>query len=281
MNGFWLILLAVFAAAGYFFAPRLFGFPRLKKVRYKTTPQGDLWLHIYMPPRQAAKPPPALLYFYGGGWVEGRVSQFQTQARHMAKAGVVVALAQYRVSSREGTAPDSAVEDAFDAFAYLLDSARDWNVDPQRIAIGGSSAGGHLAACVSLCQPPHELQLKTRPAIMLLLNPVLDLYTVTAELEFTCGEIALVDELERKGLRQQLSPQQQSFSKAPPTYMLYGSEDPLKKQGEYFTQKMLEHNKDVQSVSVPGQRHSFFNHPPHNLQVADELLLFLRKQGWV
>lgn len=280
----WLIFVvtAIVAVAVLFvFRTQLVFGVRIRKRRYKITPQGDLWLHIYSPRGAAQGDLPALVYYYGGGWVEGRINQFHSQAKHMAAAGMCLVLVQYRVKSREGTAPDSAVEDAFDAYSYIVERAASLNIDSERIAAGGNSAGGHLAACVSLCDAPHGIQLKRRPALLLLLNPVLDLFTASAELEFTCGEMALIDTLERKGLRKQLSPQQQSLHNAPPTYLLYGTEDPLRQQGECFLKEMQRLDRLVVYRTVKDQRHSFFNRPPYQLRVANDLLMFLQERGWL
>lgn len=99
-------------------------------------------------PAGARQPMPCLLVFHGGGWIQGDKRQFRPLVEFIAEEGYVAATVQYRLS-RPG--PDNPhpwpaqIEDAKCAVRYMRAHAAKWNVDPDRIAALGFSAGAHLA----------------------------------------------------------------------------------------------------------------------------------------
>lgn len=120
---------------------------------------------------------PALLWLHGGGMVIGSNSQDDSTNIAFARTlGITVASVEYRLSP-EHKAP-AALEDAYAALSWLVDHAEDRGIDPGRIAIGGQSAGGGLAAgLVLLAHDRGEI----RPAFQLLVYPMIDDRTVTRE----------------------------------------------------------------------------------------------------
>ncbi len=119
----------------------------------------------------AAGPLPALLWIHGGGYVIGSAAQDDALCRHLAdELGAVVAAVDYR-RAPEHPFP-APLEDCHDALVWL---AGQDGVDPQRVAIGGASAGGGLAAGLALLA--HERQQVT-PILQLLIYPMLDDRTV-------------------------------------------------------------------------------------------------------
>jgi acetyl esterase len=110
-------------------------------------PEGEIPLRIYTP--DGSGPFPALLYFHGGGWVIGTLDTHDSLCRAMANgAACIVVSVDYRLAP-EHKFP-AAVEDVYAATKWASDNAHRINVDPARIAVGGDSAGGNLAAVVSL-----------------------------------------------------------------------------------------------------------------------------------
>lgn len=111
------------------------------------TPVGVIPARLYTPPNAGACDP-ALVYYHGGGWVIGDLEVFDGPCRQMAReAGVKVISVDYRLAP-EHRFP-AAVEDAVAAFRFVRQHAERLGIDGRRIAVGGDSAGGNLAAVVA------------------------------------------------------------------------------------------------------------------------------------
>ena len=111
---------------------------------------GPLTLRIYRP--EGDRPQPALVYFFGGGWTLGAIDTADAICRTLANAvPCTAAVVGYRLAP-EHKFP-AAVEDCHAATRWVAEHAAQIGVDPTRIAVGGDSAGGNLAAVVSvLCR---------------------------------------------------------------------------------------------------------------------------------
>ncbi|HEY2551085.1 MAG TPA: alpha/beta hydrolase, partial [Streptosporangiaceae bacterium] len=110
-------------------------------------PGGELPLRLYRPAGQ--RPLPVLLYFFGGGWVLGTIDTADGVSRSLANAaGALVAVVGYRLAP-EHPFP-AAVDDCYAAVRWVARHAAQIGADPGRIAVGGDSAGGNLAAGVAL-----------------------------------------------------------------------------------------------------------------------------------
>jgi acetyl esterase len=152
-------------------------------------PAGALPLRIYSPQGLASGPSPGLIYFHGGGMVAGSIETHDPIARSLcAASGVRVISVGYRLAP-EARFP-AALEDAMAATGWIARHAAELGIDDRRLAIGGDSAGGTLAAAVcqvSVAQhgPPLALQF--------LLCPILD-YAGDGESRRTLASGYLVDE---------------------------------------------------------------------------------------
>jgi acetyl esterase/lipase len=131
---------------------------------------GSASVRLYRP--AAAEPRPGLLWIHGGGYVIGSAAQDDAVCRHFADTiGLVVASVDYRLAP-ESPFP-APLEDCYEALTWL---ARRPDVEPGRIAVGGASAGGGLAAALALLAHERgEVQL----AFQLLTYPMLDDRTAT------------------------------------------------------------------------------------------------------
>jgi acetyl esterase len=132
-------------------------------------------VRTYRPPGDG--PLPAVVYLHGGGWVLGRLADYDALLDAMAtRSGCLIASVEYRM------APESKfpvpVEDCYAALAWVADHADEVGVDPARIAVAGDSSGGNLAAAVALMARD-----RGGPAIALqvLVYPVIDCHLDAAE----------------------------------------------------------------------------------------------------
>ena len=109
----------------------------------------ELRLHGYKPKDwKASDRRPAIVLFFGGGWVGGTPKQFQPHAKYLASRGMVAFCAEYRTKKRGDATPFDCEADGREAVRWVRANANDWGIDPRRIAAGGGSAGGHVAAAV-------------------------------------------------------------------------------------------------------------------------------------
>lgn len=108
---------------------------------------GRIRVRILVPPGPG--PHPLYVFIHGGGWVNGTVEEREPRCRAVcAKARCVVASIEYRLAP-ENQFP-TAPEDCWAALCHLVERADELGVDPDRIAVGGESAGGNLAAALCL-----------------------------------------------------------------------------------------------------------------------------------
>ena len=129
----------------------------------------DTRLRIHRP-RRLAEPAPALLWMHGGGYFMGNVEQDDRRCMAIARElGITVAAVAYRLAP-EHVAP-AALEDAYACLGYLCDDTAAQHVDPTRIALGGTSAGGGLTAGLALLALDRG---EYQPVFQLMAYPVLD-----------------------------------------------------------------------------------------------------------
>ena len=130
-------------------------------------PGGDLKVRIYRPQNSSA-PAAVLVYFHGGGWVVGNLESHDHLCRYLAaKSGVVVVAVDYRLAP-EHKFP-AAYQDCLAATRWAAASALELGLDAKRMAVGGDSAGGSLAATIALAVrdegwPMLRLQLLLYPS---------------------------------------------------------------------------------------------------------------------
>jgi len=121
--------------------------PRVEDLRVPTRDGAELGARLFAPAGET--PLPVLLYFHGGGFTIGSVATHEALCRHLAHlARCAVMSVGYRLAP-EAPFP-TAVDDAWDSLAWLRDHAAALRLDPQRIALGGDSAGGTLAAVTAI-----------------------------------------------------------------------------------------------------------------------------------
>jgi acetyl esterase/lipase len=267
--------LVVVACGGIAFtaanAPALFGeFDRRADVPYGTRPRQQL--DVYSP--WHAKDKPIIVFWYGGGWENGRKSQYRFVGAALAKAGYVAVLPDYRLY------PDvkfpAFVQDGAEALAWVASHAAEIGGDPKRIYVAGHSAGAHLAAM--LAYDPSKLERVGLPADTVrgfiglsgpyALDPNNETYRAIFAAPFTHAD---------------WQPTQLARTGAPPALLLHGEADEV-----VYVAHARKMAAALESIGVPvtlrtyeGRGHrdtvaAFAVPAPHKLPVLEEIRRFAK-----
>jgi acetyl esterase len=242
--------------------------PELPGARVETFKRiGDTKLNLYiyepenLPPGEKR---PAIVFFFGGGWRSGSPKQFQQQCQYLASRGMVAITADYRVASRHQVKAVDCVRDAKSAIRWVRAHADKLHVDPNRIAAGGGSAGGHLAAAIGTIkefdEADEDSSVSSRPDALLLYNPALVLAPVDG-LSLDADRIASLKD--RLGVEpRELSPYHHVTAGAPPTAIFHGTADKTvpHASAEIFERAMKEAGNRCTLHSYADQGHGFFNY---------------------
>jgi acetyl esterase/lipase len=216
---------------------------------------------------------PAVVFFFGGGWNSGKVSQFERHSRYLASRGMVAFVADYRVKSRQGVAPNACVEDAKSAVRWIRQNADRLGIDPGKVIAGGGSAGGHVAAAAGICEgfenETEDLTISSKPVALLLYNPV---YDNSEKDGYGYSRI--------KEWFPAISPAHNITEDDPPTIVFLGSKDqhiPVA-VAEAFRDKLDANGIQNELHIYDNQPHGFFNKGDEfadTLQKTDEFLVKL------
>jgi acetyl esterase len=224
---------------------------------------GDVPVRIYRP--EGDGPFPLLVWYHGGGWVIGSVAGADATCRRLAaQAGAVVVSVDYRLAP-EHPFP-GPVEDCYAATRWAVEHAAEWDADASRLAVGGDSAGGNLAAV--MCLAARE---RTGPDIrfQLLVYPVTDLlmsypsitengegYLLTADtMRWFVGHY-LGDADPKDPLASPLYAD--DLSGLPPALVITAEYDPLRDEGEAYGVALEQAGVAVTARRFAGQIHGFF-----------------------
>ena len=244
---------------------------------------GDTELKVWVfdqAPKQTA-PRPAIVFFFGGGWTGGSPTQFEPQSRHLAERGMIAIVADYRVKTRQDAKPADCVSDAKACVRWVRANAARLGIDPDRIAVGGGSAGGHLAASVAtlpgLDDAKDDKSVSCLPNALVLYNPGtvmapfpgLDLKGFGAGLDkarFGCEPT-------------EISPLHHVAKGAPPTIVFHGKADTTVPYAtvEKFAAVMKAAGNRCELVGYEGEKHGFFNQSKYaeTLAATDDFLVSL------
>ena len=240
-------------------------FEGAEKAVYKTVGDVKLHLHIFRPVKQKANAP-AIVFFFGGGWKGGTPKQFEQQCRYLANRGMVAMTAEYRIRNLHGTLANACVEDGKSAVRWIRANAKKLGVDPNRIAAGGGSAGGHVAACAGVIEgleaKGDDGKISSVPNAMVLFNPPCVMAPVPERKDFLNPK-NIAGLRERMGVPlEQLSPWHHVRKGLPPTLVLHGEADTTVKfwTAESFVRKMKKAGNRAELAAYQGEPHGFFNY---------------------
>jgi acetyl esterase len=228
---------------------------------------GEIGARFYTPVAAGSAPLPALVYFHGGGFVLGDLDTHDTLCRALAaEAGCKVISVDYRLAP-EHKFP-AAVEDAYAATKWVEDNASQIGIDPNRIAVGGDSAGGTLAAVVT-----QLAKAKGAPKLIyqLLFYPVTQLRDDTPSRQRFADDVILHKRalawLREQYLAPEASPDDprvaplaaSDLAGLPPAYVLTAGCDPLLEEGRQYADRLREAGVPVEYVCYDQMVHGFIN----------------------
>jgi acetyl esterase/lipase len=223
---------------------------------YKNIGGYKLQLHIFNPPNHKANDSrPAIIFFFGGNWKTGSPKQFFPHCRYLATHGMVAISAEYRVKNKHGTTPFECVKDGKSAIRWVRIHSAELGIDSQRIAAGGASAGGQVAAAAgtvkSFDESNENLKISSKPNALVLIYPVFD-----------NGPGGHGYKRVRKRWKE-FSPMHNIDKNTPPTIVFLGTKDSYIPVSTAMKYQSLMQDAGVRCDLhlYNGQPHGFCNHP--------------------
>ena len=227
-------------------------------------PEGPIPVRIYWP-RESDEAMPALVWYHGGGWTIGSIEGADANCRRLATmADCIVISVDYRMGPEDPF--PAAVDDAYAIAVWAVQNAPRMNIDPERIAVGGDSAGGNLSAVV--CQLLRDRGGPTL-AHQLLVYPATDAacdsksykenaaYVLTPEVMGWFYNNYCPPEVDR--LQPRVSPlRAESFAGLPSATIVTAEYDPLRDEGMAYADALAAAGVPVQAKCYDGQIHTFF-----------------------
>lgn len=245
---------------------------------------GMLRARVYRP--NCDSPTPTLVFFHGGGWVIGSIESHDLQTRMLCRdAQVTVLSVEYRLAP-ENRWP-AGLEDSLAATEWSLDNAAQLGGDPQRVAVGGDSAGGNLSAIVAQ-------HFRDRIAAQLLIYPGVDFTgDYPSRDENSEGYFLTQEEIRFFGLSYlpnlevvedpRVSPIKGDLTGLPPAIVVTAEYDPLRDEGDAYARALEQVGVEVIHRPCAGMIHGFFGWGPisegaaqANRQICEDLKELLR-----
>lgn len=221
---------------------------------YKKVGNSELKLHVFYPEGHTKNDKkPAIVFFFGGSWNWGKPLQFYEHSRYLASRGMVAISAEYRIKSSHKSTPFESVEDAKSAIRWIRQNANTLGIDPNKVAAGGGSAGGHLAAATgttTLYNAKNEdLSISSWPNALVLFNPVFD----NGPNGFGHDRV--------KHQWREISPMHNIKHNTPPSIVFFGTKDkhvPIE-TAKTYKKLMDEKQRRCDLFIYQDQPHGFFN----------------------
>ncbi|MCZ2148262.1 MAG: alpha/beta hydrolase [Bryobacterales bacterium] len=236
-------------------------------------------LDVFSPEAGPAGKRPGVLVIHGGGWVGGtREAMWEQWVKRYLDKGFVVANVEYRLA-KAATAP-AAVEDVLKAARWFTKNAKKYNVDTKRIAVTGSSAGGHLALMVGMTPKSAKLGKPAKVAAVVNFYGITDVADQLSGPNMRKYAVTWAPESpERLVLARRVSPMSYVRRGLPPILTVHGDADPTVpyEHGVKLTKALVGVGVKAEMISVPGGKHGF---PKETLdELYPQIWRFLERSG--
>lgn len=239
--------------------------PGAREEVYRQIDDVKLKAYIFEPSGHTVKDSrPVALFFFGGGWTGGTPGQFRPQCTYLAQRGMVAISFDYRVKSRHGVFPQECLRDAKAAVRWVRANAQRLGIDPNRIAVGGGSAGGHLAAAVALVpgfEDGDHPEVSSMPDALILFNPAVVLSPVADHPDLMPSEKFADLRNRMNGRPGEIEPFRFVRAGLPPSIVIQGIVDQSVPYPtiKLFVEAMKAAGNRCELKAYAGQPHGFFN----------------------
>ena len=228
-----------------------------------TGPGGVIPIRIYTPKGEG--PFPVIVYIHGGGWVIADLDVYDSTPRALANAAAAIVVSTHYRLAPEHPFPASH-EDTFAAYKWTLKNAASFNGDPRRLAVAGESAGGNMAAAISLMARAEKVPM---PVHQLLVYPVAGTDMDTPSFKENANAKPLNKAMmewfakhEFTDAKDKADPRIDLLSAdlkgLPATTIISAQIDPLRSGGEMLADKLKAAGVDVAYKNYDGVAHEFF-----------------------
>jgi acetyl esterase len=227
-------------------------------------PDGDIPVRVFAP--ASDEPLPVLAYFHGGGWIRGSIETHEAACRQLAnEAGILIVSVEYRLAP-EAQFPGAA-EDCYAVTRWLADQAGTLGGDGSRLAVGGDSAGGSLAAAVTLMARDRG---GPSIAFQVLVYPVVEANFETGSyVENSTGYMLTRRDMQyywdlyvpngADRSNPYAAPLLADLSGLPPALVITAEFDPLRDEGNAYAAKLRAAEVPVEHTVYSGMIHGFFS----------------------
>ncbi|WP_299759701.1 alpha/beta hydrolase [uncultured Pontibacter sp.] len=226
---------------------------------------GNIHVRVYTP-QNSGSSNPGIVYYHGGGWVIAGIDTYHASARALAeKTGAVVVSVAYR-QAPEHKFP-TAHNDSFAAYKWVIDNAQSLKINPDKVAVAGESAGGNLAAAVSMMARDNNTKM---PVHQLLVYPIAghdfntESYNKYAEAKplskagmqwFFDKYLAKPADAQNPMISLVSAP---NLKNLPPATIINAQLDPLMTEGQMLADKLKDAGIPVETKVYDGVTHEFF-----------------------
>ena len=228
-------------------------------------PGGSIPVRIYWP-AGGKGPYPVVHYIHGGGWVIADLDVYDSSPRALANAARAIVVSSHYRQAPEHPFP-AAHEDSFAAYQWVLANAQSLGGDPNRVAVAGESAGGNMAAAITLMARQKNLQM---PVHQLLVYPVANYGFDTPSYEQNENAKPLSKDAMEWFFEHYLASEKDAESPLisllqakdlrglPPATVITAEIDPLRSEGEQYARMLQKAGVKVDYANYSGVTHEFF-----------------------
>jgi len=249
----------------------------IKDIEYKNINGKSLQLDMYIP-KNLAKPAPLLVFIHGGAWAHGKRSDYLTYLIPFAKQGYITATVSYRLVNDSTNTYPACAEDIRDAVQWFFRNGEKYGYNPDKIALIGGSAGGHLSLLGAYGWHPFAEKQDSLVVPQRKIKAVVDIYgpfdltTPYSQTQRLVTRFIGHSYKERPDLYREASPMTFLDKTDPPTLILHGTADNLVPISQSDTLKARLDRLGIPNVycRVPGW--------PHTMDLGQRVNDYSRKQ---